>query len=108
MIAEWLGKTRTMGRLHGLSQRFLYVDNASGHKMAPKALDALAKPNTRLEFLLKNATDLCQRADSFIIQKMKTVWRRRWGEKNFEMIQKNKLFDQKYGSGKLTNPGKMF
>lgn len=55
-----------------------------------------------------NTIDLCQPADSFIIQKIKTVWRRIWDEKRFKMIESDKWVDWRDGSGMLTNPGKRF
>lgn len=53
-------------------------------------------------------TGLCQPADSFIIQKIKTVWRRKWDEKKLEMILQNEWVDWRWGSGKLSNHVKLF
>lgn len=108
VFAEWLGEKRVLSLLSDGSRRILFVDNASGHKLTEAAREALKISNTELRFLPKNATDLCQPADSFIIQKIKTVWRRRWDEKRLEMIKKNEWVDWKAGSGKLANPGKRF
>lgn len=108
VFTEWLSEKRVMKPLQDGRQRVLYVDNASGHKLTAEAKDALNASNTVLRFLPKNATDLCQPADSFIIQKIKTVWRRRWDEKRLDMIKKDEWVDWKSGSGKLPNPGKKF
>ena len=76
--------------------------------MTATAIEALQKSSTSLKFLPQNATNLCQPADSFIIQKIKTVWPRMWDKKKLEMITKNEWIDWRSGSGKLTNPGKTF
>lgn len=108
VFTEWLSEKRVMSPLPDGRERVLYVDNASGHKLTADAQEALRLSNTVLRFLPKNATDLCQPADSFIIQKIKAVWRRRWDEKRLDMIKKNEWVDWKTGSGKLPNPGKTF
>eukprot|EP00171_Calliarthron_tuberculosum_P002297 IDg2297t1 len=97
-----------MQQLPGGKQRVLFLDNALWHKKTDIAKEGLGKSKTKLEFLPKNTTDLCQPADSFIIQKIKMVWRRKWDEKRLEMIQNNEWVDWKNGSGKLPNPGKTF
>lgn len=76
----------------------MFVDNASGHKLTEAATETLKDSNTRLRFLPKNATDLCQPADSFIIQQIKTVWSRRWEEKRMEMINKDEWVGWRAGS----------
>lgn len=108
VFEEWLDERRILAPLPGEKERVLFVDNASGHKLTSTAIAALRRSCTRLQFLPKNATDLCQPADSFIIQKIKTVWRRMWDQKKLDMITKNEWVDWKKGSGKLTNPGKKF
>lgn len=108
VFEEWLGEPRVMSPLPGGKERVLFVDNASGHKKTPTALAAMQKSHTTLHLLPKNATDLFQPADSFIIQNIKTVWRRKWEEKKLQMIRDGKWVDWKNGSGKLTNPGKTF
>lgn len=52
-----------------------------------------------------NSTHLIQPADSFIIQKIKCAWRKRWDEYKRRCIEKN-LWT--LGSGKLPNTGKNF
>lgn len=108
VFSEWLGEKRIMTPCPAGKERVLFVDNASGHKLSEAAKAALKYSNTTLRFLPKNATDLCQPADSFIIQQIKTVWRRRWDEKRMDMIKKKQWVDWRSGSGKLTNPGKVF
>lgn len=97
-----------MKALPGDEKWYLYVDNAFGHKCTEVVRAALFKINIVLQFFPKNATDLCQPADSFIIQRIKTVWRRKWGEKKLDMISKEQWVDWKAGSGKLTSPRKKF
>lgn len=82
VFEEWLSEKRIMSPLPAGKERVLFVDNASGHKVTAAASAALKGSLTKLNFLPKNATDLCQPADSFIIQKIKTVWRRLWDKKN--------------------------
>ena len=108
VFEEWLSEKSIMAPLPGGKERVLFVDNASGHKMTATAIEALQKSSTSLKFLPKNSTDHCQPADSFIIQKINTVWRRMWDKKKLEMITKNEWIDWRSGSGKLTNPGKTF
>ncbi|KAF1790076.1 hypothetical protein GQ600_21878 [Phytophthora cactorum] len=59
-----------------------------------------------------NASDLCQPADSFVIAKIKDVWRSMWNGKKIDLIYngewQNKPLGKSTGSGKLKNPGKGF
>lgn len=54
------GSVRIMSPIPSGKQRALYVDIASEHKMALTAVVALQTSCTKLKFLPKNATNLCQ------------------------------------------------
>lgn len=107
-FAEWLGEKRLFEKLPNGQTRVLYVDNAGGHALTEDVKIALKNSNTELRTLPKNATELCQPADSFVIQKVKTAWRSRWDKKRMEMVTEEEWTDWKNGSGKLPNPGKRF
>ncbi|RLN69414.1 hypothetical protein BBJ28_00022260 [Nothophytophthora sp. Chile5] len=96
-----LGRTKT-----------IFLDNCSGHMSENECATELEALNARLRFLPANATDLCQPADSFVIAKIKDVWRRLWNEKKIELIEdkawQNKTRKNGESSGKLKNPGKYF
>lgn len=86
LFEKWLGKPKVMFVLPREDERVLFVDNASGHKMKPRALTALQKSRAKLYFNPKNATDLCQTADSIIKKKSKTLWRRKRKVEKLEII----------------------
>lgn len=72
------------------------------------AKEALRNSNTELRPLPKNATEICEPADSFVIQKVKTAWCGRWDTKRMGMVSESEWTDWKEGSGKLNSPGKRF
>lgn len=83
------------------------MDNCSGHTMTEEIRAALSDMNTEIPFLPKNATDLCQPTDFFIIQKLKLhsaingmLKRSEWWKKMWT--------SPHTGSGKLLNLGKRF
>ncbi|RLN67573.1 hypothetical protein BBJ28_00024453, partial [Nothophytophthora sp. Chile5] len=90
----------------------IFLDNCSGHLSELECESELKTLNARLRYLPANATDLCQPADSFVIAKIKNVWRRLWNEKKIELIEdeawQNKARKNGDWSGKLRNPGKQF
>jgi len=90
----------------------IFLDNCSGHLSELECESELRALNARLRYLPANATDLCQPADSFVIAKIKNVWRRLWNEKKIELIEDDAWQNtpRKNGdwSGKLRNPGKHF
>jgi len=57
-----------------------------------------------------NATDMIQPADSFIIQKIKQAWSKRWEDYKHKCINTMHSCDEEAvgGSGKIHNPGKRF
>jgi hypothetical protein len=91
-------------------ERHVFVDNAGGHKAGSH--EGLADLNMALHFLPANATHLCQPADSFVIQKIKEVWRCKWEREKLRLIKaaafSNAPDKQGNWSGKLHNPGKSF
>ncbi|RLN91689.1 hypothetical protein BBJ28_00026100 [Nothophytophthora sp. Chile5] len=90
----------------------IFLDNCSGHLSELECESELKALNARLRYLPANATDLCQPADSFVIAKIKNVWRRLWNEKKIELIEdeawQNKARKNGNWSGKLRIPGKHF
>lgn len=78
VFEERLKKERIMSPHPSGKPRVLYVDNTSGLKMTLATVVALQKSCTKLKLLPKNATDLCQTADFFIVQNIKKAWRRKW------------------------------
>lgn len=87
-------------------KRVLYVDNCSGHSLSPAVREQLQKINTEVRFFPANATDLVQPADSFSIQKVKTVESSRWDAKKMKMILDHRWANGRTSSGKLANLGK--
>lgn len=108
VFAEWLGEGRIFKPFPDERKRVIYVYNAGGHARNDEVRAALQKSNTELRLLPKNATEICQPADSFVIQKIKTAWRAMWDEKCMEMVTKDEWTCFKNGSGKLPNPAKRF
>lgn len=78
VFKEWLGGKRVMAPLPGGKQKMLFVDIGPGHRETTVAPEVLQRSCTKLAILPKNATDLCQPADYFILQKIRTVWRCWW------------------------------
>ena len=85
--------------------RKLFVDNCSSHITDESVQAQLNAARTSLYKFPPNATDLIQPADSFVIQKIKEVWQRRWEQYRLDSI-RSQLF--KPGSGRMQNPGKGF
>jgi len=108
VFLEWLKEPRAVRKLQNGKKRVIFMDNASGHALTDQVRDALSSINAEIRFLPRNATDLCQPADSFIIQKIKTAWRDKWDTKRLDMTVSEAWTDWKKGSGKLPNPGKKF
>ena len=108
VFEEWLREPRAIDRDADNRTRYLYMDNCSGHKQTDNVSNALLSINTEIEFLPRNATHLCQPLDSFIIQKLKCVWRREWEQKRNSLILSNNWSDGPRSSGKILNPGKPY
>ena len=93
-------------------KKHVFLDNCTSHMPDAELENWLDENKIELLFLPKNATDLCQPLDSFIIKCFKEEWKKRWDEKKFQMITSGDWKDQGTGragwSGKLNNPGKKF
>ena len=103
--SEWLQEPRVMKALPNGRIRKLFVDNCSSHITDESVQAQLNAARTSLYKFPPNATDLIQPADSFVIQKIKEVWQRRWEQYKLDSI-RSQLF--KPGSGRIQNPGKGF
>lgn len=84
------------------------MDNCGGHKSDEEVKGILKAINTEIHFFPKNATNLCQPADSFIIQNLKTALRIKWDEKRLQMIEQSMWGSATKGSDKLANPGRKY
>lgn len=84
------------------------MDNCSGHKITDQVLQSLEAILTGIVFLTKNATHLCQPLDSFIIQKVKEMWRELWQYEKMELIMIREWMGTQQGSRKLLNLGSYF
>lgn len=69
---EWVQESRALTELYNFRKSIRYMDNSSGHEITENVQKVLKKIDTEIWFFPKNATDLCQPGDSFVIQKMKT------------------------------------
>lgn len=74
-----------MRPLSGEGNRTLLLYDASMQKLTDEVKTALGA-NIEVRFFQKNATDLCQPADSPTTRNLKTVRRRMWDSKKMEMI----------------------
>lgn len=107
---EWLSEPRAIRNMDGENSRALFVDNCSSHGCNDDVEVALQRINTKLYKLPANATDLVQPADSFVIQKIKEVWRQKWDSYKLQCVKIGAWKDggKCNGSGRLVNPGKRF
>lgn len=90
----------------------VFCDNCGGHNTSPALEEVMLRSKITLNWLVANATDLYQPADSFVISKIKDAWKRRWEAFKLEMMDSgawcNDSGNGKKWSGKLKNPGKSF
>jgi DDE superfamily endonuclease len=70
----------------GRKETGLYEDNCGGHNQTADSEEALRKIWTTVRYLPPNSTQVTQPCDSFIIQKLKDEFRRRWELKKLEII----------------------
>lgn len=103
-MIEWLREPRVIRPLPNNRLRIMYIDNCSSHNMDEHVLDAAENIRTTLCYFPPNSTAYTQPCDSFVIQKIKDAWRRRWDEYKLSLIQSSKWTS----AGKLPNPGKNF
>ena len=105
---QWLQEPRAICKDPDGRSRTIFLGNCSGHRLSDPVLEALNNISTSLKFLPPNATHLCQPLDSFILQKLKSYWRKQWETKKIELIRDNQWSAGPRSSGKLPNPGKRF
>ena len=108
VFGEWLLETRAISKDAFGRQWTIVLDNCSGHLEPDIQRENLAKINAVIKFLSKNATHLCEQADSFVIQKLKQRWRILWDEEKVRLIDSRQWKEGLLKSGKLPNPGKLF
>lgn len=90
--------------------RNLFVDNCSSHDEHDNIKAHLRAVRKIIRKLPGNATDMVQPADSFVIQKIKEVWQKRWHAYKSEAIRSSEWQDVagNNGSVMLKSPGKSF
>lgn len=71
VLVEWLQERTVLKTLDQNRKLVLYVDNSTGNALTDAVKDALNLSNTEIRYLPKNATDLWQPADYFVIEKLK-------------------------------------
>ena len=89
IMQEWLKETRVIKLLSRNRIRHLFIDNRSGHNLDEGIISAPERVMTTIKFFFPNATDLVQPCDSFVIQKIKDAWRRRWDSYKLSLLQHN-------------------
>lgn len=104
IMKDWLQEPRVIMPLSGNRLRYLFIDNCSGHILDENILAAAEVLRTTINYFFPNATDLIQPCDSFIIQKIKDAWRKRWDEHKLSLLRNNAWTE----GGRLPNPGKAF
>lgn len=112
MFTEWLKEPRAFsGNARHLSH--LFLDNCSSHAVDEEGEDVLERKNIVLHHLPKNATDLCQPLDSFVLKVFKDCWKQKWNRKKWDLIGANSSngntsSGKEWSGKKLSNPGKRF
>lgn len=64
------------------------MKNCPSHRLNDEVSEFLKIINTVVQKLSPNATDLFQPVDSFIIQKIKKVWRRRLDDHKMDFVRR--------------------
>lgn len=75
--SEWRNASH-WGAYQRVQWEYFLMDSCSRHTEKDELRQALSKVNIEVKFFPANATDLVQPADSFIIQKFKAAWSKRW------------------------------
>ena len=104
VMKQWLCEPHVIKKLPNNRMRHLFVDNCSGHNLHEEIVAYAKDIMTTINFFFPNATDLIQPCDSFIIQKIKDAWRRRWDKYKPSLLRNNSWTK----GGRLSNPGKAF
>lgn len=73
----WVREPRARPPIPSEKKRVLFMDNCSGQNFTGALQASLKSINTETIFPT-NATDLIEPADSFVIQKNKAAWIKRW------------------------------
>ena len=108
VFRERIKEPRAIQKDHLNRRRYLFMDNCSGHKITESTQQALHEIITSVLFLPPNATHLCQPLDSFVIQKLKEIWRDLWQAEKKQLTLAENFMDGPNGSGKIRNPWKQF
>ena len=107
---KWLKDDKVFLPKHSGRPVVLFVDNCSSCVENEDVKNHLRCTRVILKKFPKNATDLVQPADSFVIQKIKDEWRRLWDLHRLQCVSEERFNDRlnPKGSGKLENPVKDF
>lgn len=109
VMVQWLREKRHISALPNDSNRVIFMDNCPGHAITDELRQALLEIRTELRFFPANATHLLQPADSFVIQKIKAAWCKRWDDYKMKKLSEDSASGSAFSkSGKLVNPGKRF
>ena len=79
-MLAWLRELRAINPLSDHRFRTLFIDNCSGHNLTKAILGPAENICTNIRYFPPNTTDELQPCDSFVIQKVKVAWRKRWEE----------------------------
>lgn len=71
VFVRWPHEQRILSSLPAEKKIVIFLDNASGYVSSEKINFALEKLSIELRYLAKDATDLCQPAAYFFIQKIR-------------------------------------
>lgn len=88
-----LTEPRVINPLPNNNKRILSVDNRNWLGNTEQLQKALKMANTELRFLCKNVTHFVQERISFIIQKVKQAWTRRWQDEKMRLIKEGLCSD---------------
>ena len=105
---EWIKEPRAIQKDPLNRRRYLFMDKCSGHKTTESTQQALDEKITSVLFLPPKVTHLCQPLDSFVIQKLKEIWRDLWQAEKMQLTFVGDFMDGPNGSGKIRNPEKQF
>ncbi len=98
---QWLRETRAICKDPNNGTPHLFSSNCSRHNTTDRFRNALDAISTQVTFLSHNATNLRQPFDSFIMQKLISVCRRKWKVKKTELILESNWLDGPHASKKI-------
>ena len=109
VFLECLSERRAISKDTYTRQKTTYLKSiSSGHNASDEQVAKLGAINASLRFLRKQATQLCQPADSFVIQQIKQGWRALWDEEKVKLKNWSEWQEGLLKSGTLPNPRKTF